>query len=97
MILCELCVLFANNTPNTTNRRSASAWRLEQRELRPGSVSSILAPHPPACGPIFWPSEVAAEHSRADLLASTSGPPRPLRGTRRLRSMLVINFTSRTY
>ena len=37
--------------------------------------------------PTFWLSEVAAEHSRT----GSSGPARPLRGTRRLGSLLIAN------
>lgn len=37
--------------------------------------------------PTFWLSEVAAEHSRT----GSSGPARPLRGTRRLGSLLSAN------
>ena len=49
-------------------------------------VGLILAPHL-ASRRSFWLSEVAAEHSRT----GSSGPARPLRGTRRLGSLLIAN------
>ena len=49
-------------------------------------VSGSYTSTPPR-EPTFWLSEAAAEHSRT----GSSGPARPLRGTRRLGSLLIAN------